>query len=159
MYVRVCMTVWLGLVIIRTAGHYRVQIYIVPKKLLKQDESSVSLGNNAVNMEKHTENKLWEKKKKMVMVAKIPHCFWKASTRRPKANLWKIVRLWLLFSCYFCTLGNKFWFFFFFLACGTQSTRGLLTTRNKSGEPEFMNSFKGMSDKGYFVLPSNVFSF
>lgn len=44
--------------------------------LLKQDESSFSLGNNAVNMGKHTpqKKKLWKKCNK-VMWAKIPHCF------------------------------------------------------------------------------------
>lgn len=154
------MTVWLCLVIIRTIGHYHVQICIVPKNLLKRDESSVSLGNNSVNMGKTHRKKSYAKKKcNNIMVAKIPHCFWKASTRRPKANLWKIARLWLLYPCYFSTLGNKFWFFFLFLAHGTQRTRELLTRRNKSGEPGFMNSVKGMSDKGYFVIPSSILSF
>lgn len=152
------MYVWLGLVIVRTVGNYHVQIYIVPK-ILKQDESSVSLGSNSVNIGKHTEKKKsWGKKSNNIAVAKIPHCFWKAP-RRLKANLWKIAHLLLLFPCYFRTLGNSFWFFFLFLACGTQSTRKLLTTRNKSGEPGFMNFFKGMSDKEYFVIPSSILSF
>lgn len=103
-----------------------------------------------------------EKKQNKVMMVEIPNCSWKPSTRKPKANLQKIAYLWLLFPCSFCTFGKKLFFFpsIFLLACGTESTtRKSLTTRNRSCKPGFMNSFKGMSYKGYFVLLSNMLSF
>lgn len=45
-------------------------------------------------------------------------------------------------------------------ACRTQSTtKKPPTITKKNCNPGFMSSFKGMSDKGYFVFPSNVLSF
>lgn len=42
-------------------------------------------------------------------------------------------------------------------ACRTQSTtKKPPTTIKKNCKPGFISSFKGTSDKGYFVLPSNV---
>lgn len=60
MYVCIDMTVS-GVIKIRTVRHYHAQIYIVLIKLLKQNQNSLSLGNNEVNMEKYMEKQLWKK--------------------------------------------------------------------------------------------------